>query len=56
MSPAVGAEEAGFGAGPSVPAIGLHLAGAGGVHGGEVGVGDDDLVAQGLEAARHPFA
>jgi hypothetical protein len=53
---AVGAEEAGFGESPSVAAIGLHLAGARGVHGGEVRVGDNDLVAESLEAARHPFA
>ncbi len=56
MSRAVGAEEAGFGEGPGVPAIGLDLAGAGGVHGGKVGVGDDDLVAEPFGAASHPFA
>jgi len=53
---AVGAEEAGFGEGPSVAAIGLDLPRAGGVHGGEVGVRDDHLVAQPLQAAGHPFA
>src|SRR5216684_156790 len=35
--------------------IGLHLARAGGVHGGEVRVGDHDVVSQRLETPRDPF-
>jgi hypothetical protein len=34
------------------PAVRLHLAGAGRVHGDEVGIGDDDLVAQPLAVGR----
>ena len=56
MRRAVGAEQAGVPQRAGVPAVGLHLAGARGVHGGEVGIGDDDLVAEGFKAARHPFA
>src|SRR3989454_5637462 len=52
----VGAEQASLGQGPGIAPVGLDLAGAGGIHGGEVGVGDDDLVAEGLETAGHPFA
>jgi hypothetical protein len=56
MRPAVGAEHAGLGQGARVPAIGLHLARARRVHGGEVRVGDDDLMPQRLETPRDPFA
>ncbi len=55
MRGAVGPEPAGVQQRAGVPAVGLHLAGAGGVHGGEVGIGDDDLVAQPLQAAGSPF-
>src|SRR4029450_10460534 len=56
MRPAVGAEHAGLGQGARVPAIGLHLPRARRVHGGEVRVGDDDLMAQRHETPRDPFA
>src|SRR2546425_11318136 len=56
MGGAVGAEQAGLGQGAGIAPVGLDLAGAGGIHGGEVGIGDDDLVAEGLEAAGDPFA
>ena len=56
MRPAVGAAHADVGQGARVPAIGLHLPRARGVHGGEVWVGDDDLVPQRLEASPDPFA
>ena len=48
-------EQAGIGQGARVSAIGLHLARARRVHGGEVRVGDDDLVPQRLETPRDPF-
>src|SRR5262245_24573103 len=53
---AVGPQPTGLGQGTGIAAIGLHLAGAGGVHGGEVRVGHDDVVAQSLQAAGHPLA
>jgi hypothetical protein len=56
MGGAVGAEQARLRQGPGIAPVGLDLAGAGRIHGGEVRVGDDDLVAEGLEAPGHPFA
>jgi hypothetical protein len=56
MGGAVGAEQTRLRQGPGIAPVGLDLAGAGGIHGGEVRVGDDDLVAEGLETARYPFA
>jgi len=56
MRRAVGAEPAGLGQGAGIAAVGLDLTGAGGLHGSEVRVGDDDLVAEVLEAAGDPFA
>ena len=56
MGGAVGAEQARLGQGPGIAPVGLHLAGARRIHGREVRVGDDDLVAEGLETAGHPFA
>ena len=56
MGGAVGAEQAGLGQGAGIAPVGLDLAGARRIHGGEVRVGDDDLVAEGLETAGHPFA
>jgi len=44
------------GQGAGVSAIGLHLPRARRAHGGEVRVGDDDLVPQRLETPRAPFA
>ena len=55
MGGAVGAEQARLGQGAGIAPVGLDLAGAGRIHGGQVRVGDDDLVAEGLEAAGHPF-
>lgn len=56
MRPAVGVEHTGLGQGPGMPPICLDLSGPGGVHGDEVGVVDDDFVAQLLETAGHPLA
>src|ERR671919_667936 len=56
MGPSEGAEQAGLGEGARVTAVGLDRAPALRVHRGEVGVGDDDLVTQRLEAPRHPLA
>ena len=56
MGGAVGAEQARLGQGAGIAPVGLDLAGAGRIHGREVRVGDDDLVAEGLETAGHPFA
>ena len=56
MSGAVGAEQAGVGQGAGIAPVGLHVAGARRIHGGEARVGDDDLVAEGLETAGDPFA
>ena len=53
---AVGAEQVGVGQGAGIPPIGLDLPRPGGVHRGEVRVGDDDLVAEPLETASDPFA
>ena len=49
MSGTIGAEQIGVGQGAGIAAIGLDPPGAGGVHEGEVGVGDDHLVAEVLE-------
>src|SRR6266436_2417374 len=54
MSGAVGAEPAGLGQGAGIAPVGLDLAGAGRIHGGEVRVGDDNLVAESLETTGHP--
>jgi hypothetical protein len=56
MGRAVGAEQARLGQSPGIAPVGLDLAGTGRIHGREVRVRDDDLVAEGLETARHPFA
>ena len=56
MGGAVGAEQARLRQGAGIAPVGLDLAGAGRIHGREVRVGDDDLVAEGLETAGHPFA
>ena len=56
MGGAVGAEQARLGQRPGIAPVGLDLAGAGGIHEGEVRVGDDDLVAEGLETPGDPFA
>jgi hypothetical protein len=53
---AVGAEPARLSQGAGIAPVALDLAGARRIHGGEVGIGDDDLVAEGLEAASHPLA
>ena len=55
MGGAVGAEQARLGQGAGIAPVGLHLARAGRIHGREVRVGDDDLVAERLETAGHPF-
>src|SRR5262249_40081664 len=55
MRGAVGPEHAGLGQGARVSAISLHLARARRVHGGEVRVGDHDVVSQRLETPRDPF-
>ena len=56
MGGAVGAEQAGLGQGAGITPVGLDLARPRRIHGREVRVRDDDLVAEGLEAARHPLA
>ena len=56
MGGAVGPQPAGLGQRPGVAPIGLDLATAGRVHRREVRVGDDDLVAQPFQTARHPLA
>ena len=56
MGGAVGAEQARLGQGARIAPVGLHLAGAGRIHRREVRVRDDDLVAERLQAAGHPFA
>jgi len=56
MGGAVGAEQAGLGQGAGIAPVGLDLAGAGRIHGREVRVSDDDLVAEDLEAPGDPFA
>jgi hypothetical protein len=56
MGRAVRAEQARLRQGPGIAPVGLHLAGARRIHGREVRVRDDDLVAERLQAAGHPFA
>src|SRR5439155_1995797 len=56
MRAPVGAQETRLGQGARVPSVRLHFAGALRVHRREVRVGDDHLVAQRLEAPRHPLA
>jgi len=56
MGGAVGAEQAGLGQGAGITPVGLDLARARRIHGREVRVRDNDLVTEGLEAARHPLA
>src|SRR4051812_29209836 len=56
MGRAVGAELAGLGERAGVPLVGLHPAAAGGIHGGEVSVGDDDLMAERFEVTGNPLA
>src|ERR1043166_1296677 len=53
---AVSAQAAGFAQRPRVPLVSLDAPVAGRVHGREVRVGDDDLVAQGFEVACAPLA
>jgi len=55
MGGAVGPEQARLGQGARIPSVGLHLARPGRIHGREVRVRDDDLVAERLQAAGHPF-
>jgi hypothetical protein len=56
MRRAVRSESARLGERARVALVGLHLAAAGGVHRGEVRVGDDDLVAESFEVAGDPLA
>src|SRR6266850_2524262 len=56
MGGAVRAEQARLREGPGITPVGLHLTGARRIHGREVRVRDDDLVAKRLETPRHPFA
>jgi hypothetical protein len=56
MRGAIGAEQVGVGEGARIAPIGRDPARAGGVHGGEVGVGDDDLMAELLETEGDPLA
>ena len=56
MGGAVGAEQARLRESPGIASVGLHLARPRRIHGGEVRVGDDDLMAEGLETAGHPLA
>ena len=56
MGRAVGTEQAHLDQSPGIAPVSLDLAGPGRIHGGEVRVRDDDLVAEGLEAAGDPFA
>jgi len=56
MGGAVGAEQARLRQSPGIASVGLHLARPRRIHGREVRVGDDDLVAEGLETPGHPFA
>ena len=55
MGRAVGPEQVGVGQGTRIAPIGLDPPRAGGVHGGEVGVGDNDLVTEALETTGNPF-
>src|SRR5215470_9995360 len=52
---AVGPQPTGLGQGTGVAAVRLHLAGAGGIHGREVRVGDDHVVAERLQTSGDPF-
>ena len=52
----VGAQATGIGEGPGIAAVGLHRAGPGGVHGGEVGISHDEGMAELLQAAGDPLA
>jgi hypothetical protein len=56
MGGAVRAEQARLRQGSGIAPVGLDLAGARRIHGREVRVRDDDLVAERLETAGHPFA
>jgi len=56
MGGAVGPEQARLGQGARVPPVGLDLARPRRIHGCEVRVRDDDLVAERLQAAGDPFA
>jgi hypothetical protein len=56
MGGVVGVEPARLSQSPGITPVGLDLAGAGRIHGGEVRIRDDDLVAEGLETARHLLA
>jgi hypothetical protein len=53
---AVGSEQARLGQVTRIPPVGLHLARARSIHGGEIRVRDDDVVAERLQAAGDPFA
>ena len=55
MRRAVRPESASLGERARVPLVGLDFAAAGGVHRGEVRVGDDDFVAEGFEVAGDPL-
>jgi hypothetical protein len=55
MGGAIGPEQARLGQGARIPSVGLHLARPGRIHRREVRVRDDDLVAERLQAAGHPF-
>ena len=55
MGGAVGPEQARLGQGAGIAPVGLDLAEAGRIHGREVRIGDDDLVADGLETTGDPF-
>jgi hypothetical protein len=56
MRRAIGTKQAGVRQRAGISPVGRHLARAGRVHGREVGIGDDALVAQPLHAARDPLA
>ena len=56
MGGAVGAEQARLREGARIPPVGLHFARPRRIHRREVRVRDDDLVAEPLQAAGHPFA
>ena len=56
MGGAVRAEQARLRQGSGIAPVGLHLAGARRIHGREVRVRDDDLVAEGFETSGHPLA
>jgi hypothetical protein len=56
ISSPVGAQHTRLGEGARVPSVRLQFAAALRIHRREVGVGDDHLVSQCLEAPRHPLA